>query len=161
MSKLFTLLIISLFWVGSAFAGIPVPGDKAPNFTLQSVDGKIVSLDALKGKVVLIGLFHICVPCMNQAMELNKVRQQLNSDKLVVLGINTSGDSKKAVLDYLKGFPRPVQFPYLLDPGHSVNKAYVQRDMPTVLIIDSKGVLLARSPAVGADQLIPYLKKLL
>jgi len=98
---------------------------------------------------------------MNQAMEFNKVRDRIKSDKLVVLGINTSGDSKKAVEDYLKGFPEPVKFPYLLDPEMTVHKAYMQRDMPTVLIIDSEGVLQARSPSVGADQLVPYLEKLL
>ena len=43
----------------------------------------------------------------------------------------------------------------------TVHKAYMQRDMPTVLIIDSEGVLQARSPSVGADQLVPYLEKLL
>ncbi len=77
------------------------------------------------------------------------------------MGINTSGDSKKEVLNYLKKFPEPVKFPYLLDPKRTVNKAYRQRDMPTVLIIDSEGILQARSPSVGADQLIPYLEKLL
>jgi hypothetical protein len=89
------------------------------------------------------------------------VRHQVDSDKLVILGINTSGDSKEAVLDYLKGFPEKVKFSYLLDPGQSVNKAYIQRDMPTVLIIDSTGILRARAPAVGAGQLVPFIKELL
>jgi len=153
--------MIAFLWAGFVHAGSPVPGDKAPGFTLKTITGETISLDSLKGKVVLVGMFHICVPCMNQAMEFNKVRAQIDSDKLVILGINTSGDSKPDVEDYLKGFPQPVTFPYLLDPGMSVHKAYVQRDMPTVLIIDSQGVLKARSPSVGADQLVPYLKKLL
>ena len=63
--------------------------------------------------------------------------------------------------EYLAGFPKPVHFPYLLDPNLTVHKAYTQRDMPTILIIDSKGILRARSPSVGADQLVPYLQKLL
>ena len=108
-----------------------------------------------------MGMFHICVPCMNQAMEFEKVRSALKSDKLVVIGINTSGDSKAAVVDYLSQFPSKVNFPYLLDPGTSVQKAYIQRDMPTVLVIDAEGVIRARSPGVGADQLIPFIKKLL
>lgn len=120
-----------------------------------------MSLDSLKGKVVLVGMFHICVPCMNQAMEFKKVRDRIQSDKLVVLGVNTSGDSKKAVEEYLKKFPKPVNFPYLLDPEMSVHKAYMQRDMPTVLIIDGQGILRARSPSVDAGQLVPYLEKLL
>jgi hypothetical protein len=94
-------------------------------------------------------------------LQFNKVRQQLQSEDLVILGINTSGDSKKAVEDYLGGFPEPVKFPYLLDPKQSVHKNYIQRDMPTVLVIDKKGILQSRTPSVGAGQLVPFLKKLL
>lgn len=145
----------------SAFAKAPATGDPAPDFSLVSVQGEKIKLSGLKGKVVLIGMFHICVPCRNQAMEFNKVREQLESQNLVILGINTSGDSKEAVLDYLNGFPQPAAFPYLLDPGQVVHRNYIQRDMPTVLIIDRDGILRARSPSVGADQLVSYLKKLL
>ncbi len=142
-------------------AGAPRPGDAAPDFALQTVDGRSISLSSLKGRVVLIGMFHICVPCMNQAMEFNKVREQVPGDNLVILGINTSGDSKDDVTGYLAEFPDPVQFPYLLDPSQTVNKAYIQRDMPTVLVVDKDGVLRARSPSVGAGQLVPFIKKLL
>jgi len=161
MRKIISFLILITLLASPVFAGVPVPGDKAPNFSLSSLAGEKFSLDALKGKVVLVGMFHICVPCMNQALEFNKVRNKIKSDKLVVLGVNTSGDSREAVEKYLKGFPQAVKFPYLLDPEMSLQKAYFQRDMPTILIIDSEGVLEARSSAVGADQLIPYLKKIL
>ena len=158
-----TLLIFLLFlaFAPAAWAGAPKTGDVAPDFSLQTVDGKPVTLSSLKGKVVLIGMFHICVPCMNQAMEFNKVREAVPGDDLVILGINTSGDSKKDVLDYLKGFPHPAAFPYLLDPSQTVHKAYIQRDMPTVLVVDKDGVLRARSPSVSAGQLVPFIKKML
>ena len=160
MRKLIIFLISFLLTVNIAWAA-PKPGDKAPGFSLISIGGKKVSLDGLKGKVVLIGMFHICVPCMNQAMELQKVKESIDSDKLVVLGINTSGDSKTAVSEYLAGFPGPISFSYLLDPEMTVHKAYIQRDMPTVLIIDAQGNIQARTPNVSADQLTPYIKKLL
>lgn len=161
MRKLIPILLIILFLAHPSWAGSPKSGDAAPDFSLNAIAGGKHTLSDLKGKVVLVGMFHICVPCMNQAMEFEKVRKALDTDKLVILGINTSGDSKKAVENYLAGFPNPVSFPYLLDPEQTVHKAYTQRDMPTVLIIDSKGVLRVRSPSVGADQLVPYLKKLL
>ena len=143
------------------FAGAPSPGDQAPDFSLKSMEGKEVALSNFKGKVVLIGMFHICVPCMNQAMEFNKVRKQFGEDKVVILGINTNGDTKEAVSKYLSKFPEKVQFPYLIDPGKEVYKSYSQRDMPTVLIVDQKTNLKARTPAVSADQLTNYIKKML
>jgi cytochrome c biogenesis protein CcmG/thiol:disulfide interchange protein DsbE len=161
MRKLFLSLFIVFFLLSPAFAGAPVKGDSAPGFSLTAISGEKLSLSDFKGKVVLVGMFHICAPCRNQALEFNKVRQQLKDENLVILGINTSGDSKQAVEDYLGKFPEPVNFPYLLDPEQSVNKKYIQRDMPTVLIIDKNGILQVRAPSVGAGQLVPFLKNLL
>jgi cytochrome c biogenesis protein CcmG/thiol:disulfide interchange protein DsbE len=161
MRKIILYFLLFSAFASVAMAGAPRPGDAAPDFALQTVDGRSISLSSLKGRVVLIGMFHICVPCMNQAMEFNKVREQVKDDNLVILGINTSGDSKDDVTGYLAEFPDPVKFPYLLDPSQTVNKAYIQRDMPTVLVVDKDGVLRARSPSVGAGQLVPFIKKLL
>lgn len=155
------IFLISFFIMVNIAWAVPKPGDKAPGFSLISMDGKKVSLADLRGKVALIGMFHICVPCMNQAMEFQKVRNAIDSDKLVILGINTNGDSKAALSEYLAGFPSPISFSYLLDPDMTVHKAYIQRDMPTVLIIDAKGIIQARTPSVSADQLTSYIKKLL
>jgi cytochrome c biogenesis protein CcmG, thiol:disulfide interchange protein DsbE len=162
MRKILSLIFLLGFMAELAFAGAPGPGDKAPDFSLKTLDGKQISLSDMKGKVVLIGMFHICVPCMNQAMEFNKVRDQLsNKEQLAIIGINTNGDSKEAVADYLSKFPEKVRFPYLLDPVKSFYQDYFQREMPTVLIIDKEGVLNARASGVSADQLVPYLKKML
>ncbi len=161
MKNALAIVMISVLLATPSLAAAPKEGDVAPNFSLVSTSGQPVSLKQHKGKVVLVGMFHICVPCMNQALEFNKVRKAISEDKLVILGINTSGDSKDAVEKYLGKFPEEVNFPYLLDPEQTVYGAYTQRDMPTVLIIDKEGNLKARTPGVGADQLIPYLKKLI
>ena len=161
MQKALTFLMILNLLVTSVWAKAPVVGDLAPPFSVTSLQGEKLTLDDLKGKVVLIGMFHICVPCQMQALEFEKVRQAVSSDKLVIIGINTAGDSKKDVKEYLAGFPIPINFPYYLDLGQTVHKAYIQREMPTVLIIDPDGKLLARSPSVGATQLVPYINKLL
>ena len=162
MYKILVLTFFSIiFLVQNSSAKVPIAGDPAPNFSLISVDGKKITLSDLKGKVVLVGMFHICVPCMKQALEFNKVKEQLSSGKLTILGINTNGDSKASVIKYLNGFPESVEFSYLIDPDQSVHKNYSQRDMPTVLVIDSEGVIQARVPWVGSDQLVKFLKKFL
>mgnify|MGYP000189735719 CR=1 FL=1 len=109
MYKVFIIsLLTTLFVVQNSHAKVPIVGDAAPNFSLTSVDNKKITLADLKGKVVLMGMFHICVPCMKQALEFNKVKAQLSSEKLTILGVNTSGDSKVSVEKYLKGFPEDV-----------------------------------------------------
>ena len=46
-------------------------GDKAPLFALESIQGQRVDLaQHIASEVIVLGLFHICEPCRNQAMEL-------------------------------------------------------------------------------------------
>jgi hypothetical protein len=65
MYKNLALIIFSIFFlIQTSHAKVPVAGDPAPDFSLTSVTGEKIALSGLKGKVVLIGMFHICVPCM-------------------------------------------------------------------------------------------------
>lgn len=161
MYRFFVALLILLVLTGNAFAKAPKVGEKAPDFTITSTKGEKLTLSSLKGKVVLMGMFHICVPCMNQAIEFEQVRKTIGSEALAIIGINTHGDSKADVLDYLGKFPDPVHFPYYLDPSMHVYKTYIQHDMPTVIVIDKDGVIRSRTSSIGAEQLISLLKKLL
>ena len=68
MKKIMIYAILMLGLANFSLAAVPQPGDPAPDFSLVSVSGEKVTLSELKGKVVLMGMFHICVPCMNQAM---------------------------------------------------------------------------------------------
>lgn len=139
-------------------ASVPLAGDAAPEFTLTSVTGEMVSLSQYKGSVVVLGLFHICDPCMNQATQMQKLLNEKKS-KTVFLGINTAGDTKEDVLSYLNQFKTKITFPYLLDPEQGVNKMYFQRLMPTVLIIDGDGIVRYRGSSTPADLLLSEIKK--
>src|SRR5437763_1209596 len=92
-------------------------GEKAPTFTLTSITGETVSLDTLKGKVVVLGLFHICEPCLMQGTNLQKVYEATKGKDVAVVGVNSAGNSKKAVMEFLTQFPVKVTYPYLIDPN--------------------------------------------
>ena len=58
LSMTITTVAVALFLIGAAR-----PGDRAPDFTLSSMDGKTVTLAEAKAKdIVVLGLFHICDP---------------------------------------------------------------------------------------------------
>jgi cytochrome c biogenesis protein CcmG/thiol:disulfide interchange protein DsbE len=118
-------------------------GDRAPNFTLQTLDGQTVSLDQYNGKVVVLGLFHICEPCMIQGTELQKVNEAFQGNpKVQVLGVNSAGNSKDKVKEFLKEFPVKVTYPYMVDPKKETDKLYGGgRFIPNVYIIDQDGVI--------------------
>jgi len=155
-----SVLLSFLLTAGTAIAAaVPMVGDRAPDFTLTSVNGEKASLSQYKGSVVVLGLFHICDPCMNQATQMQKLLNE-GQTKAVFLGVNTAGDTKDDVLSYLNQFKTKITFPYLLDPAQDVNKKYYQRLMPTVLIIDGDGIIRFRGSATPKDALLSEIRKI-
>jgi len=123
-------------------AGLFKVGEKAPSFTLTTITGETVGLDTYKGKLVVLGLFHICDPCMMQGSTLQKVSEMTKGKEVVVLGVNSSGNSKKEVGEFLSAFPVKVTYPYLLDPNKLTDKLYGGgKFIPNVYVIDQQGVI--------------------
>src|SRR5256885_3311172 len=118
-------------------------GDPAPDFTLETIDGQTVSLSQYKGKVVVLGLFHICEPCLVQGTELQKVNDVFKGNPNVqVLGVNSAGNSREKVKDFLKEFPVKVTYPYMIDPKKETDKLYGGgRFIPNVYVIDQQGTI--------------------
>jgi len=163
VKRLFAISVTACFLLivaGLAFAAtVPMVGDKAPDFSLTAIKGEKVTLSQYKGSVVVLGLFHICDPCMNQATELQKLLNE-GKTKAVFLGVNTAGDTKEDVLAYLNQFKTKITFPYMLDPAKDVNKKYMQRLMPTVIIIDGDGVIRFRGSTTPKDVLLSEITKI-
>ncbi|HEU4684144.1 MAG TPA: TlpA disulfide reductase family protein [Nitrospira sp.] len=163
MSALISPIIaVQLVWA----AGFFKVGEKAPNFTLNAITGETVSLDAFKGKVVVLGLFHICDPCMTQGTNLQKVFEATAGKNVAVIGVNSSGNSKKDVGEFLSAFPVKVSYPYLLDPGKVTDKLYGGgKFIPNVYVIDQEGVIrwqrVGNMDLAGADVITAEVEKLL
>jgi peroxiredoxin len=147
-------------------AGFFKVGEKAPTFTLNAITGESVSLDAYKGKVVVLGLFHICDPCMMQGSNLQRVSEMTKGKEVVVIGVNSAGNSKTDVGEFLSAFPVKVTYPYLLDPGKTTDKLYGGgKFIPNVYVIDQNGVIrwqrVGNMELAGAEVIVAEVEKLL
>ena len=147
-------------------AGLFQVGEKAPSFTLTALTGETVSLESHKGKVVVLGLFHICEPCMVQGSALQKVHESTRGKNVAVLGINSSGNAKREVGEFLSGFPVKITYPYLLDPAQVTDKLYGGgKFIPNLYVIDQNGVIrwqrVGNMDLAGADVIIAEVEKLL
>jgi cytochrome c biogenesis protein CcmG/thiol:disulfide interchange protein DsbE len=147
-------------------AGLFKLGEKAPSFTLTTTTGETVGLDTYKGKVVVLGLFHICEPCLIQGSALQKVAEMTKEKDVAVLGVNSSGDSKKSVGEFLSTFPVKVTYPYLLDPNKVTDKLYGGgKFIPNVYVIDRQGVIrwqrVGNMDLAGEEVIVAEVDKLL
>ena len=141
-------------------------GEKAPSFALTAITGETLGLDTYKGKVVVLGLFHICEPCMMQGTALQKVSEMTKGKAVAVLGVNSSGDSKKNVAEFLSAFPVKVTYPYLLDPNKVTDKLYGGgKFIPNVYVIDQQGVIrwqrVGDMDLAGEAEIVAEVEKLL
>ncbi len=141
LSLALSVLCLALAAVVSARSFFKI-GEPAPNFTLTSITGETVSMQDLKGKVIVLGLFHICEPCLMQGSNLQRVHEATKGRNVAVVGVNSSGDSREDVTEFLGTFPVRVTYPYLLDPDKQTDKLYGGgRFIPNVYIIDQRGVI--------------------
>jgi cytochrome c biogenesis protein CcmG/thiol:disulfide interchange protein DsbE len=170
MKKAWGALFALLVTVGatqlSLAAGLFKVGEKAPAFALTTITGETVGLDAYKGKIVVLGLFHICDPCMIQGTALQKVAEMTKGKEVAVLGVNSSGDSKKNVGEFLSTFPVKVTYPYLLDPNKVTDKLYGGgKFIPNVYVIDQQGMIrwqrVGNMDLAGEETIVAEVEKLL
>lgn len=166
-------MVFALGWLAvSALSGPAVHaeglfqiGEKAPSFGLTAITGEAISLDSYKGKIIVLGLFHICDPCMMQGSVLQRVHDSTQGTDVAVLGVNSSGNGKREVGEFLSGFPVKVTYPYLLDPDKITDKLYGGgKFIPNLYVIDQQGIIrwqrVGNMELAAADAIIAKVNKL-
>lgn len=113
-------------------------GDKAPNFSLKSVDGKTVKLSDYKGKIVILDFWATwCPPCRRGVPDLISIQKEFKKD-VVVIGISL--DREKTIKD-VPGFIKDygINYPVVYgDDKVTVDYGGI-RSIPTSFVIDRKG----------------------
>lgn len=126
----------------AALAGGPKAGGAAPDFTLPALlEGRpAVSLKSLDGRVVVIDFWASwCAPCAKTLPRLSGLLAA--HPGLAVLAVTIDEDRGKAV-DFLHR--RKDDLTYLHDAQRKVAEAYDPGGMPSLMVIDRKGVLRYR-----------------
>jgi peroxiredoxin len=118
----------------------------APDFVLVDLEGRLASLRAFRGKVVLLNFWAtFCPPCRKEMPDLARLNDAFASDGLVVLTIATDAGGERTVRPLAA--PLHVPSPALLDPTSSVASTYAVEALPTTFLIDRDGRIVGR--AVG------------
>lgn len=159
-----TLLLLSIMVLGAAMAGCssnsthapstPVPStpapppvqpsegeNLAPDFELQSLDGKPVALSSLRGKPVMLNFWATwCGPCRAEMPYIQQVFEDKEwTDRgLVILAVNV-GDSSSKVREFMKN--NGLSFRALLDTDASVARDYNVTAIPATFFIDKNGIM--------------------
>jgi cytochrome c biogenesis protein CcmG, thiol:disulfide interchange protein DsbE len=125
----------------------PREGFSAPDFTLNLLDGRQVTLSELRGKVVMVNFWATwCPPCKAEMPAIESVYRAFKDLGLEVLAVNTTNQDREAdVLTFVQDLE--LTFPIPLDRTGAVSAAYSLRGLPSTYFIDADGVI--REVVVG------------
>jgi len=149
MRKVFaTLLMLFLIGIGlwhviakseDKPVGLAI-GNVAPDFELNTIEGKSIRLSELRGKKVIVNFWATwCPPCREEMPAMQKFYEQYN-EHVEVLAVNlTSQDSREKIKPFAEEYG--ITFPIVLDVKGKVLKMYEIEPIPTTYIIDSKGII--------------------
>ena len=144
--KQLLILAIILFFAGNILAQdeftMAKEGEKAPDFTFQTKDGKIQKLSDLKGKVVWINFFATwCPPCRQELPHLQKeVYDKYKDNKNFVLLIF----GREHTWDDINKFKTEQKYtmPFFPDPERKIFSVYAKQNIPRNFIIDKNGKIV-------------------
>ena len=120
-----------------------VKGVPAPNFTLPGLDGKMVSLDDYKGKVVLLNIWATwCPPCVEEMPSMEKLYQELKGEDFEILAVSIDESGAEAVNPFME--KHKLGFPVLLDTKGDIKTLYQATGIPESFIIDKDGIIIEK-----------------
>ncbi len=120
-------------------------GKKAPDFTLDSIDGEQVSLSDFAGKNVVILDFWetTCDPCLKEMPHLVKLYEKYKDRGLVVLAVSLDGPEELSQVNSVVHDKGMDVFQVLLDPQTSVYAKYTAKnDRPFTVVIAKNGAIV-------------------
>jgi peroxiredoxin len=135
---------VSLTAVPSVEAATPLTptlqiGDRAPDFSLPSTDGRSISLSSYRGlqPVRLIFVASWCPPCVQQLAAIETATGD-GKDTAQVLVIDVH-ESAEAVQQFVVANRYPL--PFLLDTEGNTSARYAIKGLPAQVLINRDGVI--------------------
>jgi thiol-disulfide isomerase/thioredoxin len=127
-------------------------GERIPDLgSVQSLSGETITAAALAGKPVLIVFWNTwCPNCSRELPRVARLAGRYSANRLAVLAINTGlNDSEGKARSYWKKYG--YRFPALFDRYFELGKSFRVSGVPTVLLIDRKGIVRYKNAALPED----------
>ncbi|MGG3805871.1 redoxin domain-containing protein [Metabacillus fastidiosus] len=135
-------------------------GSKAPDFELETLDGKTVNLSDFEGKKVFLNFWGTwCGPCKEEMPDMEKIHKTYGND-VVILAVNKTSREKNlnTVNQFIHKYN--LTFPIALDKEDNVNTQYEVIGLPTSYFIDEKGIITnVRIGGVSYEQMELFVKE--
>jgi peroxiredoxin len=118
--------------------------DYAPDFSFTTVAGEYLSLEEMRGKVVVLDFWGTwCPPCVESVPSLRSLHKRYAKEpSFVLIGISSDSEEEpwRAFIDKNK-----MVWPQFWDRDRKIARLFGVRAFPTYVVIDHEGVVRFRS----------------
>ncbi|MDO5968735.1 TlpA disulfide reductase family protein, partial [Flavivirga aquimarina] len=134
---------------------------KPLDMVFTAIDGSIVDLNTMRGKVVLIDFWATyCSPCVKEMPHVRAMYDKYRDRGFEVIGIAVDNDAaKERILSILK--KTGANWPQRLDKGAdatvSLHALYEIKTLPTVWLLNKEGVIVDRN--ARGERLEPLIRE--
>ncbi|MGH7457457.1 MAG: peroxiredoxin family protein [Longimicrobiaceae bacterium] len=133
-------------------------GTRAPDFVARDLDGNQVSLNDLRGQVMLLNIWATwCPPCREEMPSMQRLHERLGPDGLRIVAVSidaargsvdsagrSGGDVRAFVEEY------GLTFDIWHDPSGEIQRIYRTTGIPESFVIDREGVIVKK--VIGATE---------
>ena len=133
---------------------------KAPDFTLETMEGDMFTLSDHEGKVVVLNFWATwCGPCRKEIPDFMELYKEMKDDGVLFAGVSLDEEGWEKVRPYANEMG--INYPIMVDDGHVSRQYGPIRAIPTTLIINKKGQVEYVAPGMlTKEKLKPILTKL-
>ena len=162
------VVVIVLAWMGQDRVRPVIAGTAAPDFEVGDIDGGLVRLSDLRGKVVLMNIWATwCLPCRVEMPSMERLYQEVGDEEFEIMAVSIDaeiggfdlagrpGGDIKAFADSLG-----LTFPMLHDPSGEIQQLYRTTGVPETFLIGKDGVIY-KWVAGGSEWDAPEQKELI
>lgn len=131
-------------------------GEKAPDFTLKTLDGQVLKLSDYRGQGVLLNFWGTwCDPCKKEMPAINAADlKKIKGVKIIAVDIR---DTPRDVRNFYKRYH--IGLTTVLDRNGKVTDAYHVDNIPSTFLIDQNGIVVKtiKGPMTSVDDVIKNL----
>jgi cytochrome c biogenesis protein CcmG, thiol:disulfide interchange protein DsbE len=141
-TRQFPLLLLAVLLSACDLSGPVAVGAPVPGFESRDLTGQSLSLQDLRGEVVLLNIWATwCYPCRREMPAMEELHRDLAGDglRIVAVSIDAAG-SRPDIDDFLA--EHDITFTILHDAEQRVTRTFRTRGVPETFLIGRDGTLL-------------------